>query len=545
MIVGIPKNYLQQLRSEFTGYNASKLGKDLMAGITVAAVALPLALAFGVSSGATAAAGLVTAIIAGSVIGALSGASYQISGPTGAMSAILISLVAQHGLQGVFAACLISGILLLLAGVFKLGDLISFIPMPVITGFTSGIAVIIALGQIDNLTGLSAQATGALPGVLSYFTSPQSIDPVALVVGVATIALMAIYPKKWSKYCPGSLCAIVLATAANMIFSLPLQRVGDIPRTLLLADRLDITSLNPQMLSSLIAPGISIAALGLIESLLCGSSAGRMKGERLNARQELIAQGIGNILLPFLGGVPATAAIARTSVAIKSGGQTRLTSVFHAGVLLLSMFALGGIMSSIPLAALAGVLIVTAWRMNEWHTIRDIFGKKVKSAIWQFVITMAATVVFDLTIAIVIGVLFSVLLFMVKISNLQVSISDIDPDKFPAENAHSEPLRQSAVAYLVGPLYFGTAHRLEKELLDLSGKRYVVISMRGVSLADYSGICALKEACEQLAAQGIEVHFAGVQENVMRRFEQYGLDHTVGKERFHWSADRALAKIAG
>ena len=414
---------------EFKGYNTQKLGKDLLAGVTVAAVALPLALAFGVSSGASAAAGLVTAIVAGIVIGALSGASFQISGPTGAMTAILVSLVARFGMQGVFIACALSGVLLILAGVLKLGDLVSFIPLPVITGFTSGIAVIIALGQVNNLTGLTSHGTETVERLISYFSFSQSLNPHALIIGIAVIVFMAIYPKKWSAIVPGSLAAIILATAANAIFAFPVENVGEIPKTLLLGERLALSEFQLSRLSELLMPAVSIAALGMIESLLCGASAGRMKGEKLNAGAELIAQGVGNLMLPFFGGVPATAAIARTSVAVKAGGQTRLVSIIHSAVLLLSMFALGGIMSKIPLCALAGVLMVTAWRMNEWHVIKDIFRKRIASAMMQFGITMACTVVFDLTVAIVIGVLFYLLTFVVKVSQVEITVSGIVPEK--------------------------------------------------------------------------------------------------------------------
>ncbi len=264
------------LRREFKGYNGRVFFKDLLSGVTVAAVALPLALAFGVGSGATAAAGLVTAIIAGLVIGGLSGGSYQISGPTGAMTAILVSLVAQYGLQGIFIACLISGVLLVLAGIFKLGRLVSFIPLAVVTGFTSGIAVIIALGQVDNLTGLTSHGTESIEKIVSYFTHPQIPDLPALLVGGAVILLMAVYPKKWAQYCPGSLAAIVLATAANIVFRLPVAGVGDIPRTLFLQERLDLSTLTLPRLQGLFMPAVSIAALGMIESLLCGACGGRM-----------------------------------------------------------------------------------------------------------------------------------------------------------------------------------------------------------------------------------------------------------------------------
>mgnify|MGYP002417411321 FL=1 len=533
------------LKREFKGYNGKKFGKDVLAGVTVAAVALPLALAFGVSSGATAASGLVTAIISGLIIGALSGASYQISGPTGAMTAILVSLVAQYGMQGVFIASLLAGIILLLCGIFKLGGLVSYLPSPVITGFTSGIAIIIALGQIDNLTGMKSVGLNNLEKIASYFTTPQSFNLTAFIIGVCVIVFMFVYPQKLSQYCPGSLAAIILATAANFIFNFDVSVVGEIPKTIFLADRLDITKINFSELGNFVVPAVSIAALGLIESLLCGASAGRMKNEKLNADIELTAQGIGNILLPFFGGVPATAAIARTSVAIKSGGETRLTSVIHAVVLLLSMFVLGGVMSMIPLSALAGVLIVTAWRMNEWKTIKSIFSKKLKTAIAQFIITMTATVVFDLTKAILIGVVFSLILFVVKVSDMQVTVAEVDPDKLDEDHVDPEKLKYTSVVYITGPLYFGTCAKLEDKVSSLGDSYNIIFSMRGVTVADISGIEALHEYCERLISQGRMVYFSCVQPGVMDLFERTGLKQERFKhDMFFWSTDKVFEHIS-
>ncbi|MDF2840763.1 MAG: Sulfate permease and related transporter superfamily, partial [Clostridia bacterium] len=515
-------NYIKLLKKEFSGYNKQKLSKDLLSGITVAAVALPLALAFGVGSGASAASGIVTAIIAGLFIGALSGASFQISGPTGAMTAILVSLVAQYQLQGVFIACLISGILLLLAGIFKLGDLVSFIPLPVITGFTSGIAIIIALGQINNLTGFVSEGHSTIAKLSSYFTMTQSFNPAAFIIGLAVIIFMMIYPKKLNQYCPSSLAAIILATIAAVAFRLPVDNVGEIPRTLFLQDRLNLSGISIDQIQNLLIPAVSIAALGLIESLLCGASAGRMKNEKLNAGQELIAQGVGNIILPFFGGVPATAAIARSSVAIASGSQTRLTSIFHALILLLSMFALAGVMSAIPLSALAGVLIVTAWRMNEWHVIKDIFNKKLKTSIFKFLITMASTVIFDLTIAIIIGVFFSIVMFVIKVSDMQISVSDIDPNKLQDKTQYHDNHKRTCVIYITGPLYFGTANKLEEKLSAFGEKDLLIFSMRGVPLADVSGVKVLEDLCVRLTQQNKAVFFTCLQPAVMEMFERCG-----------------------
>ncbi len=543
IIVSLIKNFGRSLKNEFSGYSPKKFGMDALAGVTVAAVALPLALAFGVSSGATAAAGLVTAILAGILIGGLSGGSYQISGPTGAMTAILATLVVKHGIKGVFIACFISGVILLIAGLFKLGALVSFIPVPVITGFTSGIAIIIALGQIDNLSGLKGSGTTTIEKLTSYFTTQQSVNITSLIIGLAVILFMILYPKKANAVLPSSLVAIILATAVNMIVGFDVNVVGEIPKTLFLDERLTFDMFDFETIESLIAPAFSIAALGLIESLLCGASAGRMKNEKLDADRELVAQGIGNMVIPFFGGVPATAAIARTSVAIKAGGQTRLTGIVHSGVLLLSMFVLGGVMSKIPLSALAGVLIVTAWRMNEWHVIKDIFKKKIKSAISQFLITMAATVVFDLTIAIVIGISFSLILFIIKISDIQITTSEIDPDKLSDSSKYNENHKKTSVIYMAGPLYFGTAGKLEQKLSEHSDKEIFIFSMRGVTFADVSGVQALETLCAQLHDEDKTIYFTCVQPEVMKMFSRLGFSETIGEEYFYWSTDKVLLEL--
>ena len=537
------KKFVGSLKTEFKGYNAKKFGMDVLSGVTVAAVALPLALAFGVSSGASAAAGLITAIIAGIVIGGLSGGSYQISGPTGAMTAILVSLVAQYGLKGVFIACFLSGIILLIAGLLKLGGLVSFIPLPVIAGFTSGIAIIIAFGQIDNATGLKGTGLNNIEKLLSYFMTPQTLDITALIITLAVIVFMIVYPKKANAVVPSSLVAIILATIVNLIFKFNVASVGSIPKTIFLDERLEFSMFSLETIKPLIVPAFSIAALGLIESLLCGASAGRMKNEKLDADRELVAQGIGNMLIPFFGGVPATAAIARTSVAIKAGVQTRLTSIIHSLVLLLSMFVLGGVMSAIPLAALAGVLIVTAWRMNDWEIINDIFKRKMRSAISQFFITMAATVVFDLTVAIVIGIVFSLVIFVAKISNIQVTTSEVNPEKLADGSKINDKIKNTSVIYVTGPLYFGTTGKLQEKIDELEDKEIYIFSLRGVPLADISGVQALDDLVARLHENNKTVYFTAVQPNVMEIFSRSGFSSRVGSDNFYWSTDRILTEL--
>ncbi len=537
-------NYFSLLRSEFKGYNKDKLIKDLIAGITVSAVSLPLSLAFAISSGANAASGLITTIFAGLIIGLLSGASFQISGPTGTMTAIMLMLIANHGLQGVFIAGFIAGLVLLIAGILKLGGLVSYIPLPVVTGFTSGIAIIIFSGQIDNLSGLKSTGTTVITKIMSYFTSPQSIELTPLILGLAVIIFMVIYPKSFKKYCPDPLMAIILATAVNIIFKLPVKIVGDIPRSILLPDRLNLLAIDTNYLPTFISAGVSIAALIMIETLLCGKSASRMKNEKIDSNQELIAQGIGNMIIALFGGVPATAALARSSVAIKAGGQTRLTNIIHALILLLSMFVLSPVLSQIPLAALSGVLMVTAFRMNDWVVIKDIFSRKIKTAIFQYLITMVVTFAVDLTTAVLAGIGFSVLMFIVKISDMQISVSHIERNKLPDKEKYCDIFDRTGVVYITGPLFFGTASNLEEKLPNKTSKEVIIVSMRGVTMADVSGIQAMMELCKKLHEDNVKLYFSCVHDNVLEMFKRCGLTEIVGEDAFFWSTDKALEHIS-
>lgn len=278
--------FLRQLQQEFKGYNGQKLAKDLMAGLTVAAVALPLALAFGVSAGATAACGLVTAIVAGLIISALTGGYYQISGPTGAMAAILGSLIATYGMQGMFVATFLAGALLILAAVLHLGNLTAFVPAPVITGFTSGIAVIIAMGQIDNFFGTHSEGASAIAKIISYKDLGFHPDIATTLIALFVVLLMVFFPKKWNAVVPASLIGIIIATAATMILKLDIATVGEIPKTLMLPDRLSPAQIDWNTVPALLAPAFSIAVLNMLESLLCGASAGRATGGR-TAQQAL------------------------------------------------------------------------------------------------------------------------------------------------------------------------------------------------------------------------------------------------------------------
>ena len=541
----MPRRSLARLyKDEFTGYSLAKFQQDLLAGLTVAAVALPLALAFGVASGASAAAGLVTAVLAGVVMGLLTGAPFQISGPTGAMSAVLIVLVNRYGLEGIWVAGLLSGILLLLIGLMRLGRFIAFIPAPVISGFTSGIALIIFIGQIDNFLGVRTAATEtAAQKFLVYFSGGFSPDIRTILLGLVVIGTMLLWPSKWNMRFPSSLLGIILATLLNWSLDWSTPMIGTIPQTLLLQDRLSLSNIPWSNLSEFIAPTLTITALGAVESLLCGAVGSNMTGIRLQANQELIAQGVGNMVIPFFGGVPATAAIARSSVGIKSGGQTRLVSIIHAVGILLSMFLFMGFMERIPLAALAGVLMVTAIRMNEWEAIRFIFGKRFKTDMIAFTITMLATVVLDLTQAILIGSFLAGAVFLNKIASIDVDVQEVDIERLKQKGIETSGRCQHVrVAFLTGPLFFAATGQFNEAFGDLGDTHALILSMRGVPLIDTAGIEAIHRLHGRLHKQGGTLMVAGVHDNVRSMMERGGLVQAIGNENFFWSSDQAIVE---
>ena len=529
-------------RREFSGYTGGKFRQDLLAGLTVAAVALPLALAFGVASGATAAAGLVTAILAGFIIGALSGAPYQISGPTGAMSAVLIVISQQVGMEGVWITGLLAGIMILVIGLLRLGRFVAFIPSSVITGFTSGIAFIIFVGQIDNFLGVKTPAaeSSALK-FLDYLRGGWAVSWPTVAVGVLVVLIMVFWPARFGRYVPGSLVGIIVATVVAVVTQWPVANIGAIPRTILLDQRLTLGAIHWNELNNLIVPAISIAALGAVESLLCGAVGSKMTGVRLQANQELIAQGIGNIIIPFFGGVPATAAIARSSVGIKSGGQTRLVSIIHAAALLASALLLAPVIALIPLSALAGVLMVTAVRMNEWHTIRFMFGHRFKTGIVTFLVTFLATITLDLTQAIIIGGILSAGIFINQVANMEVQVRPVDVARMRTRGMDiKSDCTNIRVAYLTGPLFFAATNTFNEAFAHEEGVDFLILSMRGVPLIDLSGIETVTELADRLHAQGKTLMLAGVHPKVLYMLERAGVDEHIGKDNFFWSADRAI-----
>lgn len=543
------KNYILDLKAEFAGYHFAKFIKDLMAAITLAAVALPLALAFGVSTGVSAAAGLVTAIIAGLVISPLSGGTFQVSGPTGTMTAILVPIIATYGIQGVMVVGFFSGVALIIAGLLRLGRLVNFIPSSVITGFSSGIAVIIFLGQVDNLFRVQASGDLTITKFLSYFDGRFTPDWVTFGVGLFVIVFMLLWPKKIQV--PGSLVALILVLVGNAFLKLDIETVGTIPRSLMLEGALTPQALMSYDIAPFIGPSLSIAALILIESLLCGASASKLVDGKLDPDREAIAQGLGNLLIPFFGGVPATAAFGRTSVAIKSGAQTRLTIILQAFVLLASMFVVAPLVGAIPLSALAGILVVTAWRMNDFKNIRFIFGKGYKTGMAKYLATLIATVLLDLTMAICVGVVIALAFIAVKLSRFEVVVSAVDPKRLKGDYSRDSSssakentsLETVKVAYLAGNMFFSVTKKMIAEFGSIacehSDLTHIIISMRGVPLADLSGIQALLEIDSNLDKKGIKLMFCSVQSAIYADLLRAGFpEHLI-----YANAEEAIASL--
>ena len=532
-------HYAKIFRNEFKGYNSKFFINDLTAGITVGAVALPLALAFGAASvdqdhlAIGIAGGLITAIIAGLISGLLGGGSFQISGPTGAMAVILGTIVSgEYGLQGMFMATFISGIILLVAGLLRFGRFVQFIPKPVVTGFTSGIALVIAIGQLGNAFGVSAAGEGTIGKVMTFASNVKDTSLPTLGVAALVVVIMALYPKKLSKYVPASLVAIIIATVVVKLTGLDVKTIGSIPSSIINAEVLNISAVDIPMLSSIAKYSVTIALLGMIESLLCGTAAASMKKEKFDSNVELIAQGIANMAVPFAGGVPSTAAIARTSVAIKSGCRTRLTSVFQSVFLILCMFVLAPLIGMVPYSALAGVLFMTAYKMNDIKTIKGYFTHGLKDAIALCFITMAATVILDLTYAIVIGVALSMIITISKLADINVNV----------EEETLIESKDAAIVYSVGAYFFANGKQLKKAI-EKCKKHYdtYILSFRGVVFVDISAETEFLEAIDYIKSIGSDFCFVGLNSDIDSALEKIGFQETVGREHFYPNLEDCVA----
>ena len=522
-------------------YNREKFMADLMAGIIVGIVALPLAIAFGIASGVSPEKGIITAIVAGFAISAFGGSRVQIGGPTGAFIIIIYGIIQQYGLEGLAIATVLAGIFLILLGVFRLGTIIRYIPYPIVIGFTSGIALTIFTTQIKDLFGLTID--GAVPadfiskwGV--YFENFSSIDLPTTIVGILSVAIIALTPMV-SKKIPGSLIAIIIMTIVGVIltnfFGIHVDTIGDRFQINPNVPEATVPALTWVSIKGLISPALTIAILGAIESLLSATVADGIIGHRHNSNQELIGQGIANILSPIFGGIPATGAIARTMTNINNGGKTPVAGIIHAIVLLLIYFFLMPLAAYIPMACLAGVLVMVSYNMSGWRTIRQMM-KNPKSDIAVLWLTFFLTVIFDLTIAIEVGIILACFLCMRRMAETtQVSVLTEEID--PTENTEFANLSMDhlhipegvEVYEIDGPYFFGVANKFEDIMNRMKDKPKVrIIRMRKVPFVDSTGIHNLTNLIEQSHRNGITIILSGVNDRVRAVLEKNGFNGLVG-----------------
>ena len=523
-------------------YNKEQFYADAMAGVIVGIVALPLAIAFGIASGVTPEKGLITAVIAGFIISFFGGSRVQIGGPTGAFIVIVYGIVQEFGVAGLAIATVIAGVMLVVMGLLKLGTIIKFIPYPVIVGFTSGIALTIFATQIKDLFGMQIEKVPAdfLHKWLVYSQHLDSISYWSLGVGVISIAIIQLTPK-FSKKIPGSLIAIVLVTLVVYV----LKHYFGVTGIETIGDRFTINSSLPsaQAISidyhavrTLLPVAFTIAILGAIESLLSATVADGVIGSKHNSNTELIAQGIANIVAPIFGGIPATGAIARTMTNINNGGRTPIAGIIHAIVLLLIMLFLGSLTKHIPMACLAGVLVIVSYNMSEWRTFKSIL-KTPKSDVAVLICTFLLTVIFDLTIAIEAGLLLAVLLFLRRISettSISIFKSEVNEADYDDDGTEREKLQlpQGIEVYEIeGPFFFGVANKFEEVMKQVGDKPKIrIIRMRKVPFIDSTGVHNLENLIKQSQNDNVQVLLSGVNEKVHAVLENTGLEAMIGQK---------------
>ncbi|MBR3387460.1 MAG: sulfate permease [Bacteroidales bacterium] len=523
------------------GYSKQTLVQDLLAGVIVGIVALPLAIAFGIASGASPEAGILTAIVAGFIISFFGGSKVQIGGPTGAFIVIVFGIIQEYGMNGLMIATFMAGAFLILMGVLHLGTIIKYIPYPIVVGFTSGIALTIFATQIKDLFGLQIDSVPAdfLSKWSVYAQHIGTVNWWSLLVGLCSILIIVFTPKV-NRRIPGSLAAIVLMTLATLgLKALGIEGIETI------GDRFSISSALPQpevpkitwdSVRHLAQPAMVIAMLGAIESLLSAAVADGVIGDRHNSNQELVAQGIANMVSPLVGGIPATGAIARTMTNINNGGRTPVAGIAHAVVLALIYLFLMPLVKYIPMSCLAGILMVVAYNMSEWRSFRAIL-RNPKSDIIVLLVTFFLTVIFDLTIAIEVGVLIACLLCMKRMAettNVSVLSDEIDPmaDTDVQGNLEHLIIPEGAKVYEInGPYFFGIGNKFEEMMGDMGGRAKVrIIRMRKVPFIDSTGVHNLSNMCRMCAQMGVKVVLSGVNPTVMKVLENAGMDDVVGKE---------------
>lgn len=525
------------------GYSKEQFTKDLFAGIIVGIVALPLAIAFAVASGVSPEKGLITSIVAGVIISVLGGSRVQIGGPTGAFIVIVYGILQTYGLNGLIISTILAGVILIAFGLLKLGSLLKFIPHPLVVGFTSGIALVIFTTQIKDALGLQLDKMPSdfLPKWGTYFSHLDQVNPTALIITVVTI-LISVYFKKITTKIPGSFVAILIVTAVVQIFKMPVSTIetvfGDIPQTI----SLSVPSLDFSQLHMYLAPALTIALLGGIESLLSAVVSDGMIGGNHRSNTELIAQGIANVVTPFFGGIPATGAIARTATNVKNGGRTPVAGAIHAITLLFIMLVFGDLAKLIPMSCLAGILIVVSYNMSEWRSFVSIL-KGSAFDILILLVTFFLTVLVDLTFAIEIGIVLSALLFMKRMADAGAN-PEFEVDSDVLEN-YSDLPREIGIYEISGPFFFASAKQYSSTLKLIGLKSEVmIIRMRHVPFIDSTGLHNLKEVVKQIQNSGTIVFLSGVRPNVMKDLEKGKLFDLIDRDNVLPAFDEALYKAA-
>lgn len=547
-------DFRPKLLDALKNYTKEKFMADLMAGIIVGIVALPLAIAFGIASGVSPEKGLTTAIIAGFIISFFGGSNVQIGGPTGAFIVIVYGIIQEFGIEGLAIATVIAGIMLILMGVFKLGTVIKFIPYPIVVGFTSGIALTIFTTQMKDLFGLTMEKVPAdfLSKWMAYFQHMDTICIWSLLIGVVSIALIVITPR-FSKKIPGSLVAIIGMTIVVFV----LKHYFGITGIETIGDRFEINaslpapqalSFNIETINHLLPAAFTIAILGAIESLLSATVADGVTGDKHNSNTELIAQGAANIIAPIFGGIPATGAIARTMTNINNGGRTPVAGIIHAIVLLLILLFLGPLTKHIPMACLAGVLIIVSYNMSEWRTFRSLL-KNSKSEVTVLVATFSLTVIFDLTIAIEIGLLLAMVLFMKRMSEAtKVSVIKDELDLAAESESRKEEekliLPKGVEVYEIdGPFFFGVANKFDESMKIIGDKPKVrIIRMRRVPFMDTTGLHNLESLLRLSQTEKIQIVLSGVNEQVKEVLVKSGFAAKIGEANICSNIHEALER---
>lgn len=530
------------------GYSWGTLRSDVLAGLIVGVVALPLSIAFAIASGVRPEQGLYTAVIAGFLISLLSGCRFQVGGPTGAFVVLVFSVVSQFGYPGLALATLLAGVLMLLMGALRLGTVIQYIPYPVTIGFTSGIALIIFSGQLASFLGITLQGGSpkCLPKIWAVVQSLGALNLWSLSLGLATVFIVVFWPRI-SRKVPGSIVALLLLTALSRIFQLPVESIGDrfgqMPTGF---PAPHLPSFDWSRMGELLPFSISIALLGSIESLLSAVVADGMTGTRHRPNMELIAQGVANIFSPFFGGIPATGAIARTATNIKNGARSPVAGIVHALTLLAILLFFGKWAALIPIPVLAGLLIVVAYNMGEWHLFARIM-KKSRSDMAVLLATFLLTVLVDLTVAIQVGVLLAALLFMKRMVDVSAAVGQqvVFPDESEVESTAPELARDIPEGVMVfeinGPFFFGVADKFADQLRASGLPKVLILRMRHVPAMDATGVRALDGICSSVIRGGGVMILSGVQPQPQRLIENGGLLKRYAGVRLAENIDQALS----